>query len=492
MVRETEEAEVKRRKRQKEMVRSVVGQQHRWLREMWPVLALLVVVVGVAAEEIVVALLGGGVFVAGWLARWWGSATLRRLEVRQSLSQTHSFVGETIRYEVRIANRKLLPLPWLDLRTEMPEALRPSGRELVPSGRPKVNWLQRMTSLRWYERLTWAYEIPLTTRGYYRIGPSLLRSGDLFGFFTHERDDPATHKLWVYPEVVSLERLGIPALRPFGETRGGNPLFEDPTRLQALRDYQSGDPLKRVDWKATARRGALFTRVYEPASNPHLLLALNVATLPESWMGAYGGIFERAVSVTASLAAAYGDVRLPLGLIANCTYPDQSATIRVPAGRSDRQALRLLEALAMVDSFALVPMERLLAEEASRLPLGSTVILVTALTSPGLYEALDRLRRRGYGVSVIYVGPNDPDPPPNGLALHDIRPQLESLHFRMMDLGYTWTRATEGSPSGNGAHVGARNGERADGALGNDSLPDQSPGPAAADEPWARPPTGER
>ena len=127
---------------------------------MWPLLALLVVVLGMTLGEIVVALLGGGVFVAGWLARWWGSATLRRLEVRQSLSQTHSFVGETIRYEVRIANRKLLPLPWLDLWTEMPEALRPSGRELVPSGRPKVNWLQRITSLRWYERLPGPMRFP--------------------------------------------------------------------------------------------------------------------------------------------------------------------------------------------------------------------------------------------------------------------------------------------------------------------------------------------
>ena len=120
------------------------------------------------------------------------------------------------------------------------------------------------------------------------------------------------------------------------------------------------------------------------------------------------------------------------------------------------------------------------------MPLGSTVVLVTALTSPSLYEALDRLRRRGYGVSVIYVGPNDPEPPPNRVSLYDIRPQLASLHFRMMDLGYTWTRVTEEPPSGSGTHAEAHSGECADGASGEDFWHDPEK------EPWVRPPAGDR
>ncbi|MEE9277401.1 MAG: DUF58 domain-containing protein, partial [Dehalococcoidia bacterium] len=435
------------RERNRELARFVEPQQNRLLRELWVVASLLVVLIGVSAGEIVVALVGAAVFVAGWLARLWGRASLQRLQITQSLSNSHAFVGETVDYEFRIDNRKLLPLPWLELRTEMPEVLQPSNRELLLSGQPKLRWLERTTRARWYERITWTYPIPLTTRGFYKLGATRLRSGDLFGFFPRERQDRDELTLWVYPEVVPLQRLGIPIFRPHGESRGGNPLFEDPSRLQGLRDYRPGDPLKRIDWKATARRARLETRVYDPSSTPHIMLALNVATLPEAWQGYFGDVFERAVSVTASLATAYADDRFPFGLIANCTYPGRDATIRVAAGRAQGQTTRVLEALAMADVFTLVPIERLIDEEARRLPLGSTLVLVTALILPGVEDALDRLRRRGYGVAVVYVGPDDPPPTAGGAPLFDIRAQLDALQFRRVDSGYTWTRAdTEFAP----------------------------------------------
>lgn len=517
LIREAKEADVsqrERRARDLEVAEFVNPREHKLLREGWIVASLLTVIVGVAVDEIVIALIGAAVFVAGWLARFWARAALERLEVTQSLSDAHSFVGETVMYELRIVNRKLLPLPWLDVRTQMPEMLEPSNRALSPSGLPKLKWLQRVTSVRWYERITWTYPIPLTTRGYYELGPTRLRSGDLFGFFTRERQGTEQMKLWVYPEVIALEQLGIPVIRPHGENRGGQPLFEDPSRLQALRDYRAGDALKRIDWKATARRRSLQSRVYEPSSTPHVMLALNVSTLPEAWQGFYGEIFERAVSVTASLAAAYADERFPFGLVANCTYPGQDATIRVPAGRADGQSTRVLEALAMADVFTLVAMERLLDEEGRRLPLGSTLVLVTALVTPGVQAALERLRRRGHGVAVVYVGPEEPPQMDPKIPLFDLRGAMEELRFRPTESGYTWTRAdrefvpasrsavaasqgaaaeTGRTPSGLSAREGADGDGSMDGGLigeGKGRDGNGSGNASSSAERWARPESG--
>ncbi len=409
--------------------RFVRTSENRLLRESWIALSLLTVILGIAVGEIVISLVGSGVFVAGWLARLWGRLALTRLDVAQELSQDHAFVGESIRYRMRISNRKLLPLPWLSLRTEVPEALPPLGRNLEPIGTPKMGRLDRLTGLRWYERLTWEYTIPLNHRGYFAFGRTALRAGDLFGFFTRERVVPTALSLWVYPPILPMEPLGLPTLRPMGEERGADPLFDDPARLRGLRDYQTGDPLRRVDWRATARRQRLQTRTFDPASSPSLLLALNVATMPEAWQGFYGELFERAVAVCASLATAYADARVPFGLVANCTYPGRDGTIRLPMGRAESQMIRALEALAMVDVYAVAPIERVLQEESRRVPQGSSVALVTAIMTPALVVALADLRHRGLPVSVVWAGTDDPPRLPAGVPVHDVRSALTGRRF---------------------------------------------------------------
>src|SRR5262249_48196638 len=40
-------------------------------------------------------------------------------------------------------------------------------------------------------------------------------------------------------------------------------LFEDPSRIAGIREYQAGDPLNRVHWPSTARTGQLQCKVYE-------------------------------------------------------------------------------------------------------------------------------------------------------------------------------------------------------------------------------------
>ncbi|PZC49725.1 MAG: Uncharacterized conserved protein, DUF58 family, contains vWF domain [Chloroflexi bacterium] len=409
--------------------RFVQTRENRLLRESWIGLSLVTVFLGLAAGEIVIALVGSGIFVAGWLARLWGRLALSRLDVFQDLSIDHAFVGETIRYRMRISNRKLLPLPWLSLRTEVPEALEPIDRHLEPIGTPKMARLDRLTGLRWYERLTWEYTIPLKTRGYFTFGRTALRAGDLFGFFTRERIVPEAVSLWVYPQVLALETLGLPMLRPMGEERGVDPLFDDPSRLRGLREYQTGDPLRRVDWRATAKRQSLQTRTFDPASSRSVLLALNVATMPEAWQGFYGELFERAVAVCASLASSYAEVRFPFGLVANCTYPGRDGTIRMPLGRAQAQTIRALELLAMADVYAVATMERVLQDESQRLPRGSSVVLVTAVMTRPLVGTLLDLRRRGLGVSLVWVGRTPPLDLPPSITVHDLRSALADRRF---------------------------------------------------------------
>src|SRR5690606_25410219 len=106
----------------------------------------------------------------------------------------------------------------------------------------------------------------------------------------------------VYPRIYSMPELGLPASRPFGERKGRERIFEDPGRIAGIRPYQPGDPMRRIDWKASARMQALQSRVYEPSATMHMLIALNVNTMVHSWEGFVPETLERLISVAGSVA----------------------------------------------------------------------------------------------------------------------------------------------------------------------------------------------
>lgn len=436
------EAESRRDEREQKIQSGEFGFRHdnRIIRAIWAPATVVVVLLGVASGEIIVSLVAATVLVAGWAAWTWARYALHRLHSQVEISQTHAFVGENLNLTLKLENRKIIPLSGLQVRINLPEILEPSNQPFskLHESEAQEGVVVRSTSLRWYERLIWNFEIPLITRGHFQLARIDLKSSDFFGVYRRERTDQADHTLWVYPEVLALDRLGLPRLRPQGDQRGGQRLFEDPTRLQTIRDYRPGDPLKKVDWKSTARRQQLQSRVYDPSSDLIAVVALNVSTLPHAWQGYFGDIFERAVSVAASLASGYSEERVPVGLLANCTWPGHDTAIRVPASRSPGQMTRILEALAMADVFTLVRIERMLSEE--RLTYGSTLALVTAVLTPDLESALLRLKRHGAQIGLIYVGIDDPPATFADSPVHDIRPALEGLHYERVGESGPWAR----------------------------------------------------
>ena len=480
---------------------------NRFLRAVWPFAALGVLIVGVAVDEIIISLVAAAVLVGGIIAWAWTRWSLERLWLELEPSQTHAFVGETLELGLRLENRKLLPLTSLQVRINLPDILEPSNQpfsKLHEHG-PGEGVVVRSTAMRWYERLRWRFRIPLRTRGYFQLAAVDLKASDIFGIYRRERTDDPQHTLWVYPEVVALERLSLPQLRPQGERRGGQALFEDPTRLQTIRDYRAGDPLKKVDWKATARRQQLQSRVYDPSTDLVAVVALNVSTLPHAWQGFFGDIFERAVSVAASIAADWSEQRAPVGLLANCTYPGRDTAIRVSPSRAPGQMTHILEALSMADVFTLVRIERMLNEE--RLPYGSTVALITAVITPELEVALQRLVGHGIELSVVYVGIPDPPATVAGAVVHDIRNAIEHLHFERVGENGPWARSerlwgddAEAPPEpGPETEVDLPLFVEAGAVSDSDGVEAPRPAPrmpqpiaaaaAAPDSPWSRPPS---
>jgi uncharacterized protein (DUF58 family) len=396
-------------------------------RQAWVTIAVLVTLVGIGTREPVVAAVGILVLLTGGLARTWNRFALERLEYRRTLSGRRAFAGETLAVTFSLTNRKALPLPWVEIQDNVPEAMPAEGVHVAPSSWSGLVAVNRITSLAWYQRVTWQMQFHCETRGYFRFGPALLRSGDPFGFFSTEGEASRLDHITVLPRLYDLTALGLPTRRPFGEERGGSPIFEDPSRLVGIRDYRAGDPLKRIEWKATARRGTLQSRVYEPSSSLYLLVALNVTTLEFVWEGYDPIKLERSISLAGSVARWALDHRYSVGLTANSTYPGADRAMSIPAGRDPDQITRILEALAMVSPLTIAPLEDVLEEAARRLPLGATVVVVAAYCHEPLATTLHRLQGKGYPLAILWAADEPAPPALAGLNVFNLASRLREL-----------------------------------------------------------------
>jgi uncharacterized protein (DUF58 family) len=367
-------------------------------------------------------LVGLGVFVllVGGLAYAWTERSLDGVTFERLLPEPRAFPGQHVRLTYRLTNHKLIPLPRVETRELIPQALSPLDLPMPPSGAPHTNSYTRMTHLGWNERITWSLELPCSERGYYRLGPARLRSGDGFGLFIKEREEQETASVVVYPRTISLPDLGLPSARPLGDRKGRERIFEDPLRIAGVRDYQPGDAPRRIDWKATARRGQLQSRVYEPSSTQHLIVVLNVDTMEHPWQGYVPAQLEGNIIVAASVARWAYESRYAVGLLANGSLPGSARPIAIAPGRAPEQLLRILEALGGIGPMTMASLADLLELEGRGLPLGATLAVVTALMPERLAAALRRFHDAGQHVVVLATVDDDWSELLGGMALRRV------------------------------------------------------------------------
>ena len=81
---------------------------------------------------------------------------------------------------------------------------------------PGYVYLARSTHLTWYERINWPLELKAPARGYYRIGPARITTGDIFGFFPVEREEDSydtVHHLSAHLLAAGAGAAGRAAVR---------------------------------------------------------------------------------------------------------------------------------------------------------------------------------------------------------------------------------------------------------------------------------------
>jgi len=319
----------------------------------------------------------------------------------RTLSRRVAPWGSELEITMSVTNAKLLPLVWMRVRDEWPAGLEPLGFALRPLSHLGRQAFIQTISVRWYERLRRRYRVRCVERGLHRFGPVELEAGDPFGIAGVQRTLEARQEFAVLPKVLGIPGFELLTGQPLAEETVTLSLASDPTALRGIRPYRPGDPMRAINWRATARSGALQTNEFDPASLAAVRLLLDVGSRHKAWEGISPELMELLCVVTASLASAFADHGLGVGLASNASLTREWRAVDMEPAQGALP--EVLETLARLRPYTVRDFGAVLAEELADETSRADCVVVTATLRPGLLDHLAQLRAER-PTMVVYVG----------------------------------------------------------------------------------------
>lgn len=230
------------------------------------------------------------------------------------------------------------------------------------------------------------YHITPLERGRYWFGSLNVRFTTGLKLLVLQRRFPLEAEVKVYPNIFETKRYKLLAHRRQLTQMGLRPVRQRGMGLEfeSLRNYVPGDELRRVDWKASARKRTLITRQYDVERSRNLILLLDAGRTMAS-RGTGLSKIDHAINAAMLLAyvAAQNDDRLGL-----MTFADEILSYLAP-GKGAGQLELIMESL-----YALQP--RLIESDyrcafltaAQRLRKRSLIVLFTDLIDPDSSERI--------------------------------------------------------------------------------------------------------
>ena len=338
------------------------------------------------------------------LIAWvWSAISLRGLKVSRTARTVRAQVGQIFEERFDIHNPSIFPRLWLEV--------------LDSSTLPGTDGSRVVTMIQRKQTRSYLARTRLLRRGVFPLGPTIISSGDLFGLFPVVINIPAKDALLVYPMMVDVRNFpNLPGLLPGGEALRRRTHQITPN-ASGVREYEPGDPLNRIHWLSTARRGRMMVKEFEldPLADVWIFMdaeknVQHAMLQPEPDLYAKDlwqrhakvalppSTEEYGISIAASLARDYLRRGRAVGLVG---VGQQS--VLISPDRGGRQLGKILEALALLRAEGMIPLRGVVETQVKHMVRGSTVLLITPTVSKEAALLADYLIQRGLRPVVILL-----------------------------------------------------------------------------------------
>ncbi|MBQ9251148.1 MAG: DUF58 domain-containing protein [Clostridia bacterium] len=320
----------------------------------------------------------------GLVSVLWASRTLR---LSGDLDAQTVHRGEAVQLRLQVCHRGLLPIAPILLEIS-PGAGLPLQEVYL---RDVPSKLQTLT-------------LPVHANhvGEYTPGVQAWAVEDLLGFFRVRRSlEDARFRLLVLPNRFETEPLILSPGDPGSEML--QQATEDLSAPSDIRSYQPGDPMKKIHWKLSLRKGELLVRKFEEPILKEVLILMDCSR-PPSWgrPAAEADLRDALLETAASVFADQANTDLVVHLPLHGVHPiELEKTMGIPLA---------MESLARVDFSDPDRFERVLTLESRRLRKVGCLVVISARLNSAMVDVMTRMHHLGPTIRLYLVtfAPEDP------------------------------------------------------------------------------------
>ncbi|MDP7388028.1 MAG: DUF58 domain-containing protein [Candidatus Thalassarchaeaceae archaeon] len=304
----------------------------------------------------------------------------------RKVSSSRVFEDGEIDVVLRIQNRTPMA-KIIEVRDRVPEVMR------IKKG---ANYVLMELGGRRETEISYTVEAPL--RGFYTIGPVCVRIQDTFGLFHNEREIQLYDDFLVFPKMEDIKDAMIKSKVPkifTGAVNIRNP--GEGSNFYNLREYIPGDPMKKVNWNATARSGGkMMVNEYERDAVSDIILIVDSRSMSETGPVSRNSLVY-STRAAASLAQHFLARRDSVGLV---TYGDEIVSVDRDTGK--KQLYVILTKLAGAVAKGNTPLRVVTNRLMPHINRGSPIIILSPLEDdPTIIDAVRDLRARNFMVTIL-------------------------------------------------------------------------------------------
>ncbi len=323
---------------------------------------------------------------------------------KRSISSSTAFEGEKIYMIEEIENNSLLPIPWMKAESRLSTRLKLAAAKNMDQA--QEGYHRSVFSIMPFYRIKRTHEITCLQRGDFNVGNVTITSGDIFGFASKIITYDNETRLLVYPRPLEQNKLiecyhslqGDIVVRRF--------INPDPFLVAGVRQYQFGDPMSSISWKATARTNSLQVYKYDYTADSNILILFNIDS--SSIQGPFPNESEsRKIEYGIHFCAAIIEKTIgqgiPTGFCSNGHFRDMNESVNIPARCSKSQLYTILEALARLQLHRALSFYTMIKNMRPSIPKDTDILIVSLYTDESIEEEIYQLRRNGHQVERLII-----------------------------------------------------------------------------------------
>ncbi|MCQ2533564.1 MAG: DUF58 domain-containing protein [Clostridia bacterium] len=199
---------------------------------------------------------------------------LRKLDIDVHFSQEVANFGDTIDVVEIAQNNKRLPLPFLILKFETPLAIK--FLDMTNVTITDNFYREDMLTMGAHSRHTRKIKVNCQARGFYTFPRVNASTSDLLLIKKMGKDFTPNSSITILPKIISNKELQPLMSVTFSETTARRTLLTDPFSFAGIREYQPTDPMRSINWTASAKAGDFMVNTNTSTSDRHINLFLNL------------------------------------------------------------------------------------------------------------------------------------------------------------------------------------------------------------------------